>query len=669
MGKRIMNAPETLPLAADAQEFQFVAPALLHPSPTNPRRSFPESSLAEMAESVAKHGVLQPILVRPWPEGYKKISKTAAYEIIAGERRYRASLLAKLDAIPVMVRHLDDTAVLEFQIIENLQREDVHPLEEAEGYQVLMLRTGYTADQLAEKVGKSKAYIYARLKLCAIGGKAREAFMAGELSASIALLIARIPIPALQERAAKEITEGRYHGSGPMSAREAADHVQEHYMLRLAEAPFPRGDAKLVEGVPTCAKCPKRSGNARELYPDVKSADVCTDPDCFAAKKAAHAERQIEAAKAQGLKVLEGKAAEKVLPYAGAGIQNHSDLKDGWVQADKTVYEAPYDDGYPSWRKLLGEDWKPTAIIVDPRGGQTVELMQEKDARAAAEAKGVTFTRNGRGERSEAEKKLEKQKKEETAYRTLLLERILEAAQGKSLAMPDLVEIAQAHWERLWFEHQKTLAKLLVGKPNRDGVDEVGKAIGKSLDPRMILTACCLASQVNVINSYGFKPGEKPERMLGFAKRLGVDAEAVREECTPAPDKGKGPAKADAARQARYRHPNNDATWSGRGKQPKWVQEWLEAGNTLEELEQGEKPAAAMSDPGDPLIGARVRIKADVRGPSGMKRKCCGREGTIESCEGDGAYYTVRFGPKAHEIVTNLVWNEFDLIAKAEAAE
>lgn len=573
-----MNAPENLPTLDPLVE--LIPLAHLHPSPTNPRRSFPEAKLAEMAESIRRHGVLQPILTRPWPEtdGYRKLSATARYEIIAGERRYRASTLAGMPAIPAMVRHLTDIEVLEIQIIENLQREDVHPLEEAEGYQVLMLRTGYTADQLAEKVGKSKAYIYARLKLCAIGGKAREAFMAGELSASVALLVARIPIPALQERAAKEIMEGR-HGRGAMSAREAADHVQENYMLRLSEAPFPRGDAKLVEGVPTCAKCPKRTGNARELYPDVKSADVCTDPDCFGAKKVAQAVRQIDAARAQGMKVLEGKAAEKILPYGGCSIQSHTDLKDGWVQPDKTVHEAGWDGkGYPTWRSLLGEDWKPAAVTVDARTGQTIELMQEKAARAAAEAKGVKLRQNGRTERSEADKTLERRKKEETAYRTLLLGKIIEAAQGRDLTMPTLVEIARGHWERLWFEHQKRLAKALVGKPNHEGINEVTAEIGKALDPRMVMTACCLVGQVDV----GYKPDEKPERMLAFAQRLGVDAEAIKTACTPAAN-GKSPAKAAGIR---YRHPDDPyLTWSGKGQKPNWVKGWLSQGHTLDRLE------------------------------------------------------------------------------------
>ena len=317
---------------------RIVRLAQLAPSPTNPRRTFRDESLQEMSASIARHGVLQAILARPWPASMPKPHPDVQLEIVAGERRYRASILAGVDTIPATVRSLSDSETLEIQILENLQREEVHPLEEAEGYQVLMLRTNYTADQLAEKVGKSKAYIYARLKLCAITGEARAAFLDGTLSASVALLIARIPVPGLQAKAAKEVLNGHYGNGEPMSARMATQHIQNRYMLRLADAPFPRGDAKLLEGATTCAKCPKRTGNAPELFSDIKGADVCTDPDCFGAKREAHKQRQIATAEAKGVQVIIGKAAEKIAPY---GIHDYNDLKDAWVQLDKIVYTAP----------------------------------------------------------------------------------------------------------------------------------------------------------------------------------------------------------------------------------------------------------------------------------------------------------------------------------------
>ena len=129
------------------------------------------------------------------------------FEIVAGERRWRASREAGLDTIPAIVRTLDDSQVLEIQLVENLHREGLHELEEAEGYEILMQQHHYDIEQLVAKVGRSRAYVYARLKLLALDKKSRDAFYAGKLTAATALLLARIPVPALQQEALKAITD------------------------------------------------------------------------------------------------------------------------------------------------------------------------------------------------------------------------------------------------------------------------------------------------------------------------------------------------------------------------------------------------------------------------------------------------------------------------------
>jgi ParB/RepB/Spo0J family partition protein len=113
------------------------------PSPTNPRKRFSEDAHRELTASVLKHGVMQPVLVRPWPKEPKY------FEIVAGERRFRASTAAGLTEIPVLVKDLSDDEVLHIQIIENLQRQDLHPLEEADGYAVLAER-GHSTKQIAD---------------------------------------------------------------------------------------------------------------------------------------------------------------------------------------------------------------------------------------------------------------------------------------------------------------------------------------------------------------------------------------------------------------------------------------------------------------------------------------------------------------------------------------
>lgn len=283
-------------------------------SPTN-RKRFDLEALQRLSANVKQVGILQPILVRP-------VKPTANdpqhFEIVAGERRFRAAILAELPLVPVLVRALSDAEAAEIQLLENVQREDPHPLEEAEGYQLLMLNHGYDADQLAERVHKSRAYIYGRLKLCALSLEAREAFLDDKVSASTALLIARIPTFGLQNKALAEILAPQHNGE-PMSYRQAATVIAQRYTLDLSIAPFDVKDAKLLADAGNCTKCSKRTGNQPEIYADAKSANVCTDPNCFAEKKAAHYQRLIVIANKTKLPILEGADANSVRSNAWSG--------------------------------------------------------------------------------------------------------------------------------------------------------------------------------------------------------------------------------------------------------------------------------------------------------------------------------------------------------------
>ena len=176
-------------------------------SKTNPRKFFCPVKLTELAASIKATGVHQPLLVRPLPEwrvqeelalARAEGREPAEYEIVAGERRWRASIQAELEYIPVMIRAMTDAQALEAQVIENLQREDVTELEEAEGYEVLMKHQGINADQLKLKIGKSRAYVYARLKILDLCAEGKEALRTETIDFSRALLAARIPSKLLQ---------------------------------------------------------------------------------------------------------------------------------------------------------------------------------------------------------------------------------------------------------------------------------------------------------------------------------------------------------------------------------------------------------------------------------------------------------------------------------------
>lgn len=375
----------------------------IHESATNPRRTFDKAALEELTESVRKHGVLQPILVRPNDQGY---------ELVAGHRRFRAATAAGLAEIPAVVRELGDREVLEIQVVENLQREDLHPLEEAEGYRRLHEEFEYSVDELAAKVGKSKSYVYARMKLCAIAGKARELFLEGKLDASRALLIARIPVPELADQAAVELVEDDWI----QSYREAADHIQQNYMLRLSEAPFPANDADLVPEAGPCKACPKRTGNQRELFGDVQSADVCTDPVCFRKKADTHWERQRAIAEEKGQKVLEGNAATEAR-YSSR-----------FVRLDSSCHSDPK---LRTWRTLLGRSFenKPesNAVLARFGDGSTEILIPNAAAVERLRERGHDFAQKEKRS-SSPQTRAERAHKKRKAAIALAIEDLVKAA-------------------------------------------------------------------------------------------------------------------------------------------------------------------------------------------------------------------------------------------------
>jgi len=163
--------------------YQVLSLTDLHESKRNPRKHFNAEALAELAESIRTKGVLTPLLVRP---------NAAGYEIAAGHRRYRAAKTAGVGEVPAIVREMTDTEFLEILTIENLQREDVHPLEEAEGYRQLLDAGGYDVARIAERVGKSVKYVYDRMKLLGLTKAAQALSFDGKITAGHAILLARL---------------------------------------------------------------------------------------------------------------------------------------------------------------------------------------------------------------------------------------------------------------------------------------------------------------------------------------------------------------------------------------------------------------------------------------------------------------------------------------------
>lgn len=256
------------------QIFKVVPTKDLFESPMNPRKIYNEKGMEELTESIKTKGILTPLLVR---------LNGGRYEIAAGHRRYRAALRLSLTDIPVLVREMSDTDFLELITIENLQREDVHPLDEAQGYRTLIEKTGLDVPTIAAKVGKSVSYVYQRIKLADLISEAREAFSKEKITAGHAILIARLQ-PKDQKKVLQDGLQDRFGTKDVISVRELADYIEEEIHLDLNSASFSKKDPDLLPSAGPCTTCTKRTGFIPALFPDIKKKDTCTDPECFRAK-------------------------------------------------------------------------------------------------------------------------------------------------------------------------------------------------------------------------------------------------------------------------------------------------------------------------------------------------------------------------------------------------
>jgi ParB/RepB/Spo0J family partition protein len=448
--------------AAHQLEIDHIPLGDIRPSPSNPRKTF--KGLEALAEDLKLRGILQPLRVRPVDSGY---------EIVFGERRWRAAGLAKLKAAPCIVEEMSDAAALELMLVELAQTEDVHPVEEAEAYRELHEKHGLSIEDIAARVGKSKGTVYARLKLCSLPEAARAAALSGDLPASHALLIARIPGAERQAEATKGILAG--YGDGCMSFREAADFVQEKFMLRLENAPFGLTE-KLTDAGP-CSTCAMRTGNQVELFSDVKSADVCTKPDCYEEKVQAVWQLKVKKAEKAGQKVLtEEEAAKTFNDYGvkyGSGFRSLDEEE--WIGGEtKTVAD------------LLPKK-VPTVLARNPKTGEIVELVDEQLVKKAVEKLRPAAPKPSPekvAETKEWERKAAESARR-SAERVVLLDAVVDAIEEEAPS-PDLWRIlaraALGHYDadevvqrRGWLEHdanseeqvaalQKTVSNLSVSQ-------------------------------------------------------------------------------------------------------------------------------------------------------------------------------------------------------------
>ncbi len=534
---------------------------MLHPSPTNPRKVFAEEPLQELAESIRQHGIMQPIVVREMPEAMRQqLGTKARLEIVAGERRWRAANIAGLATVPVLLRDLTDDQVFSLQIIENLQREGLSAIEEAEGYEALH-KQRMTAAQIAQSVGKSKAYIHAKLKLLALGPEGRERLRAGELSESVALLVARVP-PSLQTRALQRVCETDYDGARP-SVRRAAIILQHHFTKDLGGAWFALDDELLMPDAGPCATCPRRLINETQ---DEDDADVCTDPACFEAKQVAHMAKLRADATQSGRKIISGAAARDIKP------KPYSMCEGGYVALTDKCYEL---EGYPTYGELLAKvpGTVEVSLLDAHEENGLLEIVEKKALSEALRSAGIELHVRDTESAAREQARKEAELQAENRFRAKLFEQV-RSQPLLMLSTPDLQMIADFCLRRLYEQSRFRVAKLYYPEEsNRIAVDRLHERICNMHDTELI----GVLRDIMLIGETKKDPWNNtpPTQLIAAAERIGIDQEQLRAEM----------ANPASNLKTVYLHPDNpDMEWSGKGKKPLWVEAWESLGKPLEAL-------------------------------------------------------------------------------------
>lgn len=244
------------------------------PDPNNPRRHFDEIVNRELAESVKTQGVMQPIMVRP----YTCETKGIKYMVVFGHRRLWAARAALLDEIPAIIREMSDDDALELQVIENLQRADIHPMHEAMAFKSMHQRL--TTEEIAHRIGKGKTYVRTRLRLNHLTPEFQHIFLDGHINFETAYELTRAS-ESVQAHILKESCKYFKPGQDGWKITNLAKLIQEGERT-LDAAPFATDDEQLYAEMGACGKCPHNSG-VNELFSDV-SARVCNNPGCYAIK-------------------------------------------------------------------------------------------------------------------------------------------------------------------------------------------------------------------------------------------------------------------------------------------------------------------------------------------------------------------------------------------------
>jgi ParB/RepB/Spo0J family partition protein len=502
------------------EQYLIVPLADLRESPLNPRKTFNAGALQELAESIKAKGIITPLITRPAAGG--------GYELAAGHRRRRASELAGLTEVPIVVRSMSDEDFLEVLTIENLQREDVHPLEEADGYRVLIDtwrktradRGGREAsredvERVAHRVGKSVSYVYQRLKLLELKPTVRKAFEEGRMTAGHAIHIARLPAPVQQQ-----VVDNEFRGDGAyqVSVRRLAETIGMQYHCNLSSAPFKAAEASLVSSAGACTTCPKLAGN-NPLYEGLAKT-ICTDKTCFSSKLVAYAERQVVRLHAAG------KAVVKISSEYGGT------KKEGVLGENKfsRVWEH---NPCPS---------AVTGVWVDGRdAGKSIPVCI--DSKCPQHGGGSSRGISGSAEEAARRKKAKVETARRRAIFGAVLPKIARGVEVQGLPPREVMNlVALGFWSHVYGEHQALVAGLLGWEKTRNlSTERVAEL------PDAALWTLIISLAVATDLTAGTWNNGKPSSLNALAEAYGVDVAAIDRDQQAARSKAAKPRPKPAA--------------------------------------------------------------------------------------------------------------------------
>ena len=586
----------------NANQLIEVDPYLVAFSLNNPRRrrGLDIDSLNALASSIKAHGLAQPILVRPLPGDRAQDTfaqredghPLPTFELVCGERRLRASRLAELDAIPMLVRDLDDQAALELQLVENIEREDLDPMEEAEGFELLRTKLGYSIEQIAERIGRGKgtSYVYKTMKLLALTPESREAMYEGHLGRSTGLLVARYPA-GMQAQVVEYIRSIATKGD-PAPYRVVSPQVFRRFNLELGRAVWSIADASLVPAAGACTACPKRTGAHADLFgDDADSPDSCTDPDCFEGKRGAHIERvKADAAKA-GFKVIDGEEAKTAIPSP------YSHYIHGYSAITDVAYHTTGDDGverevtFEDALRAQGKKAPKPRILINPHTGAAVKVitselaeklqpLQDQDQKE--ERAGFTRRPQREDTRPEDEKALD-----DYHLRRAVTLRLFDAIRNRARTDADMQLIARAFFALTFdnglpaLENYKSWNDLA----DSDSPSELMQQKLLAMPPAELAATLIMAAVEVAMTEHTFTRQDE----VALAAQYGVDVLALRDKVADDLERQDDSDEDD--------DPNDD------------------------NADEPEEPPAG--------VGARVQMKQALRGHGGKFRKISGRSGTL----------------------------------------